>query len=306
RPPRGRPGQPAGHERLGRDTRRRGRRTPPPLPRTGGRRRRGGPHRARTRRGRVSAHGRRLAPGREGRRRPRPAGRTDLRRGGVKRVAAAAAAAGACALALAACSGASSTASSRPHGGAPAGIGKIRHVVVIMQENRSFDSYFGTFPGADGLPTSGGRFTTCVPDPKTHGCDGPYHDPADSNGGAGHGRAAALADIDGGKMDGFVAQSENSPRGCGLAQDPACAQGATSDVMGYHDAREIPNYWAYAQNFTLDDHMFEPVASWSLPAHLYMVSGWSALCTSSAPSSCRNQIVGPYGPLAQESYVDQA
>ena len=34
----------------------------------------------------------------------------------------------------------------------PQGIHKIRHVVVIMQENRSFDSYFGTFPGADGIP----------------------------------------------------------------------------------------------------------------------------------------------------------
>src|SRR3989442_527969 len=37
-------------------------------------------------------------------------------------------------------------------GAAHAGIHKIRHVVVIMQENRSFDSYFGTFPGADGIP----------------------------------------------------------------------------------------------------------------------------------------------------------
>src|SRR4029453_2545164 len=34
----------------------------------------------------------------------------------------------------------------------PSGIHKIKHVVVIMQENRSFDSYFGTFPGADGIP----------------------------------------------------------------------------------------------------------------------------------------------------------
>ena len=42
--------------------------------------------------------------------------------------------------------------------------------------------------------------------------------------------------------------------------------------MGYHDAREIPNYWAYARNFVLQDHMFEPNTSWSLPAHLFMVS----------------------------------
>ena len=46
------------------------------------------------------------------------------------------------------------------------GIHRIRHVVVIMQENRSFDSYFGTFPGAHGLPAEDGRFTVCVPDPR--------------------------------------------------------------------------------------------------------------------------------------------
>ena len=36
--------------------------------------------------------------------------------------------------------------------------------------------------------------------------------------------------------------------------------------MGYHDAREIPNYWALAQNFVLQDNLFEPNSSWSLPA----------------------------------------
>ena len=34
------------------------------------------------------------------------------------------------------------------------GIHKIKHVVVIMQENRSFDQYFGTYPGADGIPAN--------------------------------------------------------------------------------------------------------------------------------------------------------
>src|ERR671927_1934159 len=53
---------------------------------------------------------------------------------------------------------------------------KIQHVVVIMQENRSFDSYFGTYPGAEGLPrTEDGEFTVCVPNPRTGGCDKPYH-----------------------------------------------------------------------------------------------------------------------------------
>jgi len=195
------------------------------------------------------------------------------------------------------------TAAPAPDG---SGIGKIKHVVVIMQENRSFDSYFGTFPGADGIPTSNGTFAVCVPNPATHACDAPYHNPADVNGGAGHSSTAATADVDGGKMDGFVAQALKSTKGCKEAQDPACTHSATPDVMGYHDAREIPNYWTYAQDFTLDDHMFEPVASWSLPDHLYMVSAWSALCTTSAPSSCKNDITGPYSVAQQQRFVDQA
>ena len=169
-------------------------------------------------------------------------------------------------------------------GQAPApltGIHKIQHVVIIMQENRSFDSFFGTFPGAEGIPAKNGQFTVCVPDPRTHGCDQPYHDPSLVNGGAQHQRTDALTDIDGGKMDGFVKVAEqDSSRGCGAANPTpsVCLPSSPPDVMGYHDAREIPNYWTYAEDFTLDDHMFEPVASWSLPAHLYLVSGWSAHC----------------------------
>src|SRR5271169_4689493 len=49
----------------------------------------------------------------------------------------------------------------------PAGIHKIKHVIVIQQENRSFDSYFGTYPGADGIPMKNGRPTGCVPDPSS-------------------------------------------------------------------------------------------------------------------------------------------
>jgi phospholipase C len=46
------------------------------------------------------------------------------------------------------------------------GIHKIQHVVIIMQENRSFDSYFGTYPGADGIPMQNGVPTVCNPDPR--------------------------------------------------------------------------------------------------------------------------------------------
>src|SRR5665213_3644854 len=66
------------------------------------------------------------------------------------------------------------------------GIHKIKHVIIIMQENRSFDSYFGTFPGADGIPMQNGIPTVCVPNPLTGQCDKPYVDHADVNGGGPH------------------------------------------------------------------------------------------------------------------------
>ena len=62
--------------------------------------------------------------------------------------------------------------------------------------------------------------------------------------------------------------------------------------MGYHVESDIPNYWAYARNFVLQDHMFESIASWSLPSHLYIVSGWSADCSNQKdPMSCKSDIV---------------
>ena len=68
------------------------------------------------------------------------------------------------------------------------GIHKIKHVVVIMQENRSFDHYFGTFPGANGLPTrSDGSFAVCVPDPGQGRCRRPYHDTNQFDVGGPHG-----------------------------------------------------------------------------------------------------------------------
>src|SRR5438094_6912470 len=58
------------------------------------------------------------------------------------------------------------------------GIHKIQHVVIIMQENRSFDSYFGTYPGADGIPGLAGNPgpVPCLPDPARGGCAAPYND----------------------------------------------------------------------------------------------------------------------------------
>jgi len=184
------------------------------------------------------------------------------------------------------------------------GIHKIRHVIIVMQENRSFDSYFGTYPGATGIPMQGGVPTVCVPSPKG-GCVRPYHDTADVNGGGPHGLKNAVADVNGGQMNGFLHQRAAAAHTCKFAQDPQCAPGKAQDPMGYHTGAEIPNYWAYAKNFVLNDHMFEPVKSWSLPDHLYMVSAWSARCKDQNPMSCVNNIGGPYQGKVFGQAVDQ-
>ncbi len=173
---------------------------------------------------------------------------------------------------------------------------RIKHIVIIMQENRSFDTYFGTYPGADGIPMQNGLPSVCSLDPQTGQCIKPFYNPNDVNSGGPHGASSAAADIDGGKMDGFVAQFRQAAKDCKghNPNTPGCVEGQTPDVMGWHDARQIPNYWAYAQNFVLQDKMFEPNASWSLPSHLFLVSEWSASCSRPGdPSSCTNALDGP-------------
>jgi phospholipase C len=180
------------------------------------------------------------------------------------------------------------------------GIHKIQHVVVIMQENRSFDSYFGTYPGADGIPMKNGKPTVCVPDPALGECVRPFHDRQDRNLGGPHSESNAYGDMNGGLMNGFIQEQQRARTGCEQLFNPACGRGQTSglpDVMGYHTGADIPNYWTYAKDFVLDDHMFQSDASWSLPAHLYMVSEWSARCyVPDEPSSCVNNDQNPELP----------
>jgi len=182
-------------------------------------------------------------------------------------------------------------------GPGPVPPGKIQHVIIIMQENRSFDHYFGTYPGAEGLPREAdGGFATCLDDPKSDagGCVRPFHLTADKNIGGPHGAKNAAGCIDNGKMDGFITNAETGKSGCADPNDPNCVNGTLVDVMGFHTDQEIPNYWAYAESFVLNDHMFQPNASWSFPQHLYMVSGWSALCsTPNDPTTCKTELTAP-------------
>ncbi|PZR93122.1 MAG: phospholipase [Candidatus Nephthysia bennettiae] len=176
----------------------------------------------------------------------------------------------------------------------PAAIHQIKHVIVIQQENRSFDSYFGTYPGAAGIPMRGGVPTPCLTSDRPGNCVRPYPDHADVNGGGPHGATNATADVNGGKMDGFLKQAASARRGCLDPTNPACTNSSRPDVMGYHTESDIPNYWAYARNFVLQDHMFEPNSSWSLPEHLFLVSEWSAYCRQhDNPGSCTNALDNP-------------
>jgi phospholipase C len=170
---------------------------------------------------------------------------------------------------------------------ATSGIQLIKHVIIIMQENRSFDSYFGKFPGADGIPKG-----VCLPDPRNGGCDKPWVDHHDSNGNDPHTEQPFKADLNGGKLNGFVAEAEK------MLCKPKPAP-CHPDVMGYHVASDIPNYWKYAQNFVLQDHFFEAPGSWSLPAHLYELSGWSANCShTGVASSCVSSNLPPERTLS--------
>jgi phospholipase C len=182
------------------------------------------------------------------------------------------------------------------------GPGVIKHVIVIMQENRSLDHYFGTFPGVDGIP--GGA---CLPDPETRQCVPPFHDASDRNTGLPHGYTSALADINGGAMDGFIkVATGGKATDCILPHDPVCTlPDAGTEATGYHDQHEIPNYWDYAKQFVLQDHMYEPAPSYTLPAHLYLVSGWSATCNKNGdPMTCQSDLVGP-GAVAGQSKAKQ-
>jgi phospholipase C len=173
---------------------------------------------------------------------------------------------------------------------------QIEHLIFIVQENRSFDHYFGTFPGAEGIPTRNGRPTVCVPDPVLARCVPPYPTRSQLQEGGPHGQAHSQADVNGGAMDGFVQTVVDGFEHCADHRaDPGCAsylgpQGQP-DVMSYHTKATIPNYWTYAKRFVLQDHLFAPEDSWTLPAHLFLISAWAARCEDpDDPMSCTSNL----------------
>ncbi|MGA8492261.1 MAG: alkaline phosphatase family protein [Terriglobales bacterium] len=132
----------------------------------------------------------------------------------------------------------------------PAGITKIQHVVFIIKENRSFDHYFGQFPGADGATT--GKISTGQTIPLWRSPDITPHDQD-------HTRQGFLNLVDGGKMDRFDLIHKTNENG---------------EFMSYVQMTpaDIPNYWTYAQKFVLADHMFASMDGASFPNHLYTIA----------------------------------
>jgi phospholipase C len=187
-----------------------------------------------------------------------------------------------------------------------AGIMNLDHLVFVVQENRSFDHYFGTFPGANGIPRDpDGRFSVCNPDVERARCVRPFHDRGPIDAGGPHHEVASELSINDGAMDGFVYAARVLYSVCKAMPDTdrcrAAAEDARGrpDVMGYHTAAELPNYWAYARRYLLQDAMFAPTDSWTVPAHLYLVSGWSAICGRFArwdgalPADCSTNLERP-------------
>lgn len=145
-----------------------------------------------------------------------------------------------------------------PPDGAPPVPIPIKHIVVIVKENHTFDNYFGTFPGAEGTTTCKKSDGTTIACP--HVADfftlGITHD-------LDHAHGAGLVDWNGGKMDGWDLPGSSSTKPDKLA------------YAQYHEA-DIPNYWRYARTFTLGDHFFAQEIGPSFPGHLAALAAQSA------------------------------
>ncbi|HUI72351.1 MAG TPA: alkaline phosphatase family protein [Spirochaetia bacterium] len=120
---------------------------------------------------------------------------------------------------------------------------RIRHVLFLLQENHSFDNYFGAFPGVDGLH----------PNVTVEGAV-PFHLGTFRPANLPHGRSAVLTAIDSGAMDKFVSAEHST------------------ETMGYYTGADIPTYWAYAKRFALADRFFASSVGPSLPNHLFALA----------------------------------
>jgi phospholipase C len=136
----------------------------------------------------------------------------------------------------------------------------IKHVFIFVQENHTFDNYFGYYPGVNGLanamPQPDPNSTTpLLPVELPNATGFSYEGPIQKD--LCHLQDCAQTDYDHGKMDGF-ASGEN-----------------TNTTMGYFNPKFIPYYWDYAYQYVLMDNFFSPFMGPSLPNHIYLLAGES-------------------------------
>ncbi|HXW52255.1 MAG TPA: alkaline phosphatase family protein [Candidatus Acidoferrales bacterium] len=147
----------------------------------------------------------------------------------------------------------------------------IHHVFIIYQENRSFDSYFGTFPGADNLATDEARahgFTQF--DPIGNQWISPFRIADPDLADADHSRIGLYTKTDGGKMDLFVAAEEGRMLRAGATV--ADAQRVGILTMAHEDCDTVPFLWKYASTFALYDHIFQAMYGPSTPGNIDLVA----------------------------------
>jgi len=148
----------------------------------------------------------------------------------------------------------------------------ITHVVVIMQENRSFDNFFRGFPGADSATFGYGHGVKYPLTPKhlTWTFD------------LNHYRWQFLEDYDGGKNDGWNDLINGSTSGCpygkGWVNHPSCWNFLTGKsyqkmAFSYVYKAEIQPYWTMASEYTLGDHNFGSTNGPSFGEHQMLIAG---------------------------------
>ena len=141
--------------------------------------------------------------------------------------------------------------------------GAIKHVVVIVQENRSFDNLFNGFPGADTAQsgsTHDGKTLPLQPQTLENGVD------------FGHFHTSFEAAYDGGQMNGFDREGEWGIVKGVYSETKSVSNGPYS----YVPQSETVPYWSLAKIYTLADRMFESNSGPSFPAHQYIIAGQSA------------------------------
>lgn len=186
----------------------------------------------------------------------------------------------------------------------------IHHVFVIYQENRSFDSYFGTFPGADNLATAEARqhgFRQY--DPLGHVWVTPFPLKAADIASPNHSRVGLLEKSDHGRMDRFIAGEEQIESDKRESQSYRRQMGLLT--MAHEDCDTIPFLWLYAHRFALYDHIFEGMYGPSTPGNIDLIAAqtgqtqWARNPGQADSASDKgpgepvvNSIDPPFGPYA--------